>query len=84
MTAEQTEIMAAPPMAKWSPRNQGIVIASGSKDARGFRQWKAAGRKVRKGVKAIYIWLPCGGGEDEKTTYFRAIPVFRLEDTEAA
>lgn len=44
---------------RWSWHNQLITALSGSVDARGFRQWQKAGRKVKKGSKAIWILAPC-------------------------
>ena len=70
-----------------------------TEDARGFKQWYEAGRYVMKGSKAFYILgpvfkkikedKPTAPGETERTEKevlagFRAIPVFRCEDTEGA
>lgn len=30
----------------------------------GFRQWRKVGRKVRKGAKALAIWIPTGSSEE--------------------
>lgn len=47
------------PCVKWSLMNRMIMWASGTIDARGFKQWKEVGRSVKKGSKAIYIfWHP--------------------------
>lgn len=81
------------PCRKWSWHNQLITALSGTVDARGFRQWETAGRKVSKGTHAIWILAPCTkrisakdeAGEDKPRTVvygFRAIPVFAIEDTE--
>lgn len=82
------------PSDAWSWGNQLLMILCGTEDARGFKQWKDAGRSVRKGAKAIYILGPrtvTRTVEDEKTgeqrkvpvvVGFVGIPVFRLEDTE--
>ena len=32
----------------------------------GFRQWKAAGRCVRKGEHGMALWIPTGAGKSEK------------------
>ena len=47
------------PCRKWSWHNQLIAALSGTTDARGMKQWNAAGRKVAKGSKAIWILAPC-------------------------
>lgn len=47
------------PSQKWSWRNQFIAAFHGHSDARGFRQWLAVGRHVRKGERAFYILAPC-------------------------
>ncbi len=81
------------PCRKWSWHNQLLVALCGSADARGFRQWKSAGRHVKKGGKAIWILAPClkpiketnEAGEESKRQAligFRSVPVFALEDTE--
>ena len=78
------------PSAKWSFTNRTIQFLSGTADARGYRQWKSAKRHVKKGAKAVYILVPCfTKQQDEKTeeeqqvlTFFKAMPVFRVEDTE--
>jgi len=80
------------PCRKWSWHNQLIAALSGTIDARGFRQWQTAGRKVKKGSHAIWILAPCmktikdEGAEDGKERSivygFRSVPVFAVEDTE--
>lgn len=81
------------PSAAWSLGNQLLMILAGTTDARGFRQWKAVGRSVKKGAKAFHILGPCKrtvtveneDGEQETRTFIRGfvgIPVFRYEDTE--
>ncbi len=81
------------PCRKWSWHNQLIAALCGTTDARGFRQWEAAKRKVKKGSKAIWILAPCvkkikeeNAAGDEKERHllygFRGIPVFAVEDTE--
>ncbi len=81
------------PCRKWSWHNQLITALCGTADARGFRQWEDAKRKVKKGSKAIWILAPCvkkfkednaGGEEKERHVLFgfRGIPVFAVEDTE--
>ncbi|MDR2094665.1 MAG: hypothetical protein LBP76_04000 [Treponema sp.] len=83
------------PCKTWSRLNQFITFLSGTCDARGFRQWQKAGRSVKKGAKALYIIVPMiykikinpedkDSAVEEKTTGFKAMPVFRVEDTEGA
>jgi hypothetical protein len=77
------------PSSSWSLMNRMIMFFSGSDDARGIRQWNQIGRYVKAGSKAIYILAPViktvkKDNDDEKTFLrgFKAIPVFRLEDTD--
>ncbi len=85
------------PADKWSFLNRVLMYLNDTEDARGFRQWKQAGRYVKKGSKAFYIIGPVTkkiteeknpeSGDivrEEKTVLagFKAIPVFRFEDTE--
>lgn len=78
------------PSTQWSFTNRTIQFLSGTADARGFNQWKAVNRHVKKGAKAVYILVPCFRKQvDENTqeegqvlTTFKAMPVFRVEDTE--
>jgi len=84
----QTDI----PSAKWSISNRVLQFLADTSDARGFRQWQQAGRKVKKGTKAFHILGPNtrtiketddNNRENEKVvvTGFHAIAVFRAEDT---
>lgn len=79
------------PSSKWSRCNRILVALSGTADARGYRQWESVGRHVRRGARAAYILAPLlvprkdedGRKTDEKIMVgFRAVPVFRYEDTE--
>jgi hypothetical protein len=78
------------PCRNWSWRNQLIVALRGYVDARGFRQWQAVERQVKKGEKAFYILSPCAkkviddktGKERTAIFGFRGTPVFGLEQTE--
>jgi antirestriction protein ArdC len=78
------------PASHWSLCNRLILFFAGTSDARGFRQWKDAGRYPKKGSKAIYILSPRhkkvvdDETEEEKRllTGFLAVPVFRVEDTD--
>ena len=83
------------PSSKWSFGNQILMLISGTSDARGYRQWVDVGRHVRQGSKAFYILGPAfikkpldetdpDGDEIDVLVGFRAIPVFRYEDTEGA
>src|ERR1041384_4508959 len=46
------------PSARWSMMNQIIMYYSGTKDARGFKQWKAVKRFVKKGAHSFDILVP--------------------------
>jgi hypothetical protein len=78
------------PSAKWSLLNRTIMFLAGTQDARGFRQWKLAGRYVKKGTKSFRILVPCfvkieneENGEIESSLRgFMCRPVFRVEDTD--
>lgn len=78
------------PSARWSMLNQLIMFYSGTKDARGFKQWKAVNRFVKKGAKSFDILVPQFKKEiDEKTkeetstlSGFICGSVFRVEDTD--
>lgn len=81
------------PMAAWSLRNRVLAMLAGTGDARGFRQWEKVGRYVSKGKRAFYILAPLlvkdrKGGTDKNgkprmvCIGFKAVPVFRYEDTE--
>ncbi len=86
------------PCDKWSLGNRLLMMAAGTEDARGYRQWQEVGRQVKKGAKAIYIFAPVtkkkvervtdpetGEEREEERTVvvgFRHVPVFRYEDTE--
>ncbi|MDA4127789.1 MAG: ArdC family protein [Thaumarchaeota archaeon] len=85
------------PSSKWSMGNQLLMILSGTTDARGYKQWNDVGRHVKAGAKAFRILGPVfvekplevtdpNDGEEtvEVLVGFRAIPVFRYEDTEGA
>ncbi len=84
------------PSDSWSFANKVLMLMSGTNDARGYRQWQSVGRQVCKGSKAIYILGPsmrkvketetAPDGttkeiETERCVGFRAIPVFKHEDT---
>ena len=76
------------PARDWSWGNQLITGIFGGWDSRGFRQWKKAGRRVKKGAKALYILVPLikdevdADGEKSSHLYgFKSCPVFRAQDT---
>ena len=78
------------PSNKWSFTNRMLMYLSDTEDARGFNQWKQVNRHVKKGSKAVYILVPFfkkqvdedSGEEKNYLKYFKAVPVFRYEDTE--
>ena len=81
------------PCHSWSWSNQMIAALFGHGDARGFRQWEKAGRRVMKGEKAFHILAPLMGkgkkenkaGVEESYSFiygFKAIPVFGLHQTD--
>jgi hypothetical protein len=87
------------PADKWSFLNRILMFLHDTEDARGFKQWQQVGRYVKKGSKAFYIIGPVTrkitaektleSGEtvrEEKQILagFKAIPVFRIEDTDGA
>jgi hypothetical protein len=77
------------PCRSWSWTNQLVTALAGTSDARGFDQWKKAGRSVNKGARSFHILGPClkkfddeKTGEEKTVVYgFKSISVFRLEDT---
>jgi antirestriction protein ArdC len=54
----------------------------------GFKAWQALGRQVRKGERSIKIMAPmvakrdADDGSEERVTYFRAVPVFDISQTD--
>ena len=81
------------PCHRWSWSNRLMVALMGFDDARGFKQWKAAGRSVKKGEKSFPILVPLmkkitdtdEGGEEKSRSYlygFKSAAVFGLEQTE--
>ena len=77
------------PCSRWSDRNRLLMAIEGTADARGYKQWIEAGRKVKAGEKAFYILIPCikgERGEDGRTAGecygFRGCPVFGIEQTD--
>ncbi len=91
--AKATHPPADVPSARWSLSNRVIAMLHGTSDARGFRQWKDAGRHVSKGATAFRILAPRiikvdvegANGKTEKDSRcvgFLPVAVFRAEDTE--
>ncbi len=85
------------PARNWSLFNRILMVLAGTSDARGFKQWQAVGRKIKKGSKAIRILAPriikvkkeessVKEDHDEKSVLagFISVPVFRFEDTEGS
>ena len=82
------------PADSWSFSNRMLMTSQGTEDARGFTQWQAVNRHVKKGASAIYIFAPLTKKIEEKNestgeisvkiiiTGFKPIPVFRVEDTD--
>ena len=81
------------PSSQWSWRNRFIMALLGqTADARGMKQWRNAGRKVRKGAKAFHILAPVIIKTEEerdgaqvtiqKLIGFKTVPVFAIEATE--
>jgi len=78
------------PSDNWSFINRMLMLIEDTEDARGFKQWKDAGRSVMKGSKAFYIFAPKmakihddTNNEDKAIlTGFLTIPVFKYGDTE--
>jgi hypothetical protein len=80
------------PSDKWSFLNRLLMYCNNTEDARGFNQWKQVGRYIKKGSHAFYILAPsfkkiteeenAESVERQILIGFRAVPVFRFEDTE--
>lgn len=75
------------PFDKWSLCNQVLAYAqSGSLDLRGYRQWQAAGRQVKKGTAGAFILVPVfmkkGEKEEDKIKFFKTVSVHPVENTE--
>lgn len=78
------------PLDSWSWRNKMMAYIAGTTDGRTLKAWNAAGRKLKRGSSAFYVWEPLKRyGEDkntgEKFSYlygFMVSPRFRVEDTE--
>ena len=85
---------------KYSDRNAALIVMQRPEatDIRGYRQWQAEGRQVRKGEKGIRILAPAGQGNGVEAKpaadgqpavegkdgrrFFKLISVFDLSQTE--
>lgn len=82
------------PSDKWSLMNRLVVALAGHRMAAGFRQWKALGRHVQKGEKAVHIlrpWTATAAEDDEArgveegdtvVVGYGTVPVFGYSQTE--
>ena len=78
------------PSAKYSYLNRLLIHYSraDNEDCRGFRQWQAINRYVKKGAKATYILVPMISKKEKESDeelivrYFKSVPVFRVQDTD--
>lgn len=77
------------PCMKWSKLNKILTYYSNTADARGIKQWREAGRSIKKGSNAFYIFVPMfkkikepSETEEKILSGFHLMPVFRFEDTE--
>lgn len=78
------------PVAKWSFGNRVMAFAQANTiDCRGYRQWESAGRQVKKGERAAYIFGPIlvpdendDGEKYSRLVGFRPIPVFGYHQTD--
>jgi len=79
------------PACEWTLHNRWLALIQGGEvDCRGFRQWQEAGRNVKKGARAVYIFRPWtkkvkDEGEDREKVVcvgFSPIPVFAASATE--
>ena len=85
-------------MQQYSPKNQAFLLAQmpTATDVRPFKAWKAAGRSVIKGEKALRVWIPKRGkaipteiaaatgtaSEETMREYFVRGPVFDISQTQ--
>ena len=76
------------PSAKWTLTNRMLAFAqTKNTDCRGFDQWRAVGRCVKKREKAAYIFRPCLVKDEEeegktKLIGFACLPVFSASQTD--
>jgi hypothetical protein len=92
--AVRLQLHSEAPARNWTLSNRVLAYAqTGELDCRGYRQWQAAGRQVKKGSLSAFILAPVtvkatrlNSFGVEETYYrlisFKTIPVFSLADTE--
>ena len=79
-------------MNQYSPKNQAFLLSQlpTASDVRPFKAWKAAGRSVVKGEKALRVWIPKVRGdgadpekltEEQRSARFVRGPVFDISQT---
>jgi hypothetical protein len=54
------------PCRAWSWNNQLLTALAGHSDARGYRQWEAVGRHVKKGERSFSILVPLTRAIEQK------------------
>ncbi len=74
-------------MQQYTVKNQAYLLTQmpSATDVRSFTEWKAAGRSVKKGEKALRVWLPKvreDAETGELTERFILGPVFDISQTE--
>jgi len=78
------------PASKWTLSNRVLAyIQTGSLDCRGYHQWQAVGRQVKKGSLSAYILRPrlvkktnADGEDEQRLIGFAPVAVFSADDTE--
>lgn len=88
--AVRLQLDPAAPASKWTLSNRVLAyIQTGSLDCRGYRQWQAVGRQVKKGSHSAYILRPrlvkktnATGEEEQRLIGFAPVAVFASDDTE--
>lgn len=80
-------------MQQYSPKNQAFLLLQlpTASDVRPFKAWKAAGRSVIKGEKALRVWIPkqradattdpAALTEEQRNQRFVRGPVFDISQT---
>ncbi len=74
-------------MQQYTMKNQGYLLTQkpDATDVRSFTEWKAAGRSVKKGERALRVWVPKVReypDTGEVTERFILGPVFDISQTE--
>jgi hypothetical protein len=78
------------PARKWTLSNRVLAFAqTGELDCRGYKQWRDAGRQVKRGTRSAYILRPRlikktndDGEEEQRLIGFTPVAVFPVEATE--